>query len=104
MIKPAWASACAGDFYFWRERSRLFFLSEIDRRMSRKCPTGVLFFVGEKWDNTGMDELMKALKKLGLPVREMKRIMAYYRDDPEGLRQYVLYMRIVLDDKHEYLD
>jgi len=79
------------------------FLPKIDRRMTCKCPARVLSFVGEKWDNIGMKEMMKVLKRLGLPARERKRIEAYYRDDPEGLRDYVLYMRAILDDRHEYV-
>ena len=51
-----------------------------------------------------MDEMMKVLKRLGLPAEERKRIRAYYNDDPDGLRDYVLYMRAILDDRHEYLD
>lgn len=44
------------------------------------------------------------LKALGLPAEERKRIQAYYIDDPDGLRQYVLYMRTILDDRHEYYE
>lgn len=49
-----------------------------------------------------MKELMKTLKKLGVPAGERKQIKAYYRDDPIGLREYVLYLRATLDDRHEY--
>ena len=51
-----------------------------------------------------MKELMRILKALGIPAEERKEIQAAYRDDPIGLRDYVLYMRAVLDDRHEYLD
>lgn len=47
---------------------------------------------------------MKTLKKLGVPAEERRRIRAYYRDDTDGLRAYVLYMRAILDDGHEYVD
>lgn len=51
-----------------------------------------------------MDELIKKLNALGLPAGERKRVLAYYQGDPEGLRAYVLYMRAMLDDRHEYVD
>ena len=79
-------------------------MSEIDRRMSCKCPPRVLSFLRYLNDNITMKELLKILKALGLPAEERKRIQAYYIDDPDGLRQYVLYMRAILDDKHEYYD
>ena len=50
-----------------------------------------------------MKELMETLKIIGIPARERKYIRAYYRDDPEGLREYVLYMRAMLDDRNEYI-
>ena len=53
--------------------------------------------------NFGMKELLKELKRLGIPADERRRIRAYYRDDPIGLREYVLYMRAILDDRHEYV-
>ena len=51
----------------------------------------------------GMEELKKLLKQIGIPAKERKRILAYYRDDPIGLKDYVLYMRAELDDRHEYI-
>ena len=53
-------------------------------------------------ENIVMDEMMKMLKRLGIPAPERRRIRAYYRDDPLGLREYVLYLRAILDDRHEY--
>lgn len=50
-----------------------------------------------------MKRVEKMLKALGLRARERRRILAYYRDDPEGLREYVLYLRL-MDDRHEYVD
>ena len=52
--------------------------------------------------NYAMKELMKMLEKLGLTAEERDRICAYYTGDPDGLRAYVLYMRAMLDDRHEY--
>ena len=46
---------------------------------------------------------MEILKELGIPANERKRLRAYYRDDPIGLRDYVLYMQAILDDRHEYI-
>jgi len=72
-------------------------------RMSANCPPGVLSIPYDLRDNIDMNEMIETLEKLGLPASELKRIRAYYRDDPNGLREYVLYMRAMLDDRHEYL-
>ena len=50
-----------------------------------------------------MEELMATLERIGIPADERKRIQEYYGDDLDGLSEYVLYMRIALDDWHEYL-
>lgn len=47
---------------------------------------------------------MKTLYEIGLPAAEVLRISNCYRDDLPGLREYVGYMRAILDDRHEYLD
>ena len=59
---------------------------------------GGLFFLY----NFPMKELMNEHTRLGLPRSERKRIRANYRGNPSGLREYVLYMRAILDDRHEY--
>lgn len=51
-----------------------------------------------------MEEMIKQLENIGLQAEERERIRAYYRNDPEGLRCYVMYMRALLDDRHEYMD
>lgn len=51
-----------------------------------------------------MEQLLKTLAEIGLPPAEVRRVGEYYRDDEDGLRSYVLYMRAMLDDRHEYLD
>ena len=43
------------------------------------------------------------LLQIGLPVDEVQRVREFYRDDESGLREYVGYMRAVLDDRHEYI-
>lgn len=55
-------------------------------------------------DNKTMDEMIMTLSKLGLPAEECERIRAFYKNDTEGLREYVVYMRAMLDDRHEYVD
>ena len=80
-----------------------FFVPETDPCMSSKCPVRVLSDWCDLSDNITMKELMQMLKALGLPAEERKRIRAYYIDDPDGLRQYVLYMRAIHDDRHEYI-
>ena len=51
-----------------------------------------------------MKELIRILKALGIPAEERKEIQAAYRDDPIGLREYVLYMRAILDDHAQYYE
>lgn len=48
--------------------------------------------------------MIKTLRNIGLPAEEIERIRVYYKNDIDGLRQYTLYMRAMLDDRHEYLD
>lgn len=50
-----------------------------------------------------MEEMLGILKDIGLPECERDRIRDQYRDDLEGLAMYVLYMRAILDDRHEYV-
>lgn len=50
-----------------------------------------------------MEEMMQVLKNIGLPEDERKRIREYYRDDLDGLTRYVIYMKAILDDRHEYV-
>jgi len=57
-----------------------------------------------KSDNGGMDELLKTLKEIGVPTKEIQRVSECYQGDEPGLKDYVLYMRAMLDDRHEYLD
>ena len=47
---------------------------------------------------------MKILKRLGIPAEERREIRASYIDDPIGLREYVLYMRAILDDQAQYYE
>lgn len=51
-----------------------------------------------------MDEMISTLERIGLPESECKRIREEYRDDLDGLSLFVLYMRALLDDRHEYVD
>ena len=50
-----------------------------------------------------MEELLKRLEEIGLPVTEIERVKRYYGNDIDGLSKYVLYMRAMFDDRHEYL-
>lgn len=50
-----------------------------------------------------MDEMIATLKRIGLPDNECNRIRIEYRDDLDGLSMFVLYMRALLDDRHEYV-
>ena len=50
-----------------------------------------------------MEEMIQTLRKIGLPADEIERIKGYYESDVDGLRQYVLFMRALFDDYHEYV-
>lgn len=50
-----------------------------------------------------MKELITTLQRIGLPADEITRVTTYYGSDIDGLRKYVLYMRAMFDDCHEYL-
>lgn len=71
--------------------------------MIRKCPVRGLSFSLKIQHNTAMEKLIQTLQDLGLPPPEVQRIQIYYEGDEAGLREYVLYMRAVLDDRHEYV-
>lgn len=51
-----------------------------------------------------MEQMIKTLKRIGLPTEEITRVTTYYGSDIDGLRQYVLYMRAMFDDSHEFVD
>ena len=50
-----------------------------------------------------MEEMIAVLKRIGIQDSECARIREYYRDDIDGLAEYVLYMRAMFDDTHEYV-
>lgn len=50
-----------------------------------------------------MDKMIATLEQIGVPLAECRRIRKAYRNDPDGLAMYVLYMRAVLDDRREYV-
>ena len=51
-----------------------------------------------------MEEMMKSLESMGVPAQEREHIRDYFRDDIDGLTRYVLYLRAMFDDRHEYVD
>lgn len=71
--------------------------------MSGNCPHRVLSIALEICDNLTMNELIETLVKIGLPAAEIERVKHYYGNDIDGLNAYVLYMRAMFDDRHEYL-
>ena len=71
--------------------------------MSRNRPAGVLSNSARKWDNYPINELIETLKRIGLPAAEIERVKRYYGNDIDGMRQYVLYMRAMFDDRNEYM-
>lgn len=51
-----------------------------------------------------MEEMITILCRIGLSADEVARIKEQYLDDLDGLKRYVMYMRAMFDDRHEYLD
>ena len=72
--------------------------------MSRNWPARDLSLRRCSWDNMGMEQMIETLKRIGLPADEITRVTAYYGSDTDGMKQYVLYMKAMFDDRHEYLD
>ena len=50
-----------------------------------------------------MEKMLETLAKIGFPNDEIARIKAYYTNDPDGLRDYLLYVQALFDDRHEYI-
>ena len=50
-----------------------------------------------------MEQMIGYLKEIGLTDSEIERVCERYRDDAEGLRLYVAYMCMTLDDRREYV-
>ena len=82
----------------------LFLFPENVPIMSRKWPLFVLSITALFCHNLAMEQLLKTLSESGMPDAEVQRIREYYRNDEAGLRDYVLYIRAMFDDRHEYVD
>jgi hypothetical protein len=72
-------------------------------KKAQKRPADGMSNPDKKWDNLPMNELIKTLQQIGLPAAEIERVKRYYGNDIDGMRQYVLYMRAMFDDRHEYM-
>jgi len=48
--------------------------------------------------------MIETLKRIGMPAAEIERVKRYYENDIDGLNEYVLYMKALFDDRHEYVD
>ena len=46
-----------------------------------------------------MNKMIETLQKLGFPDDEVKRIAEYYKNDMEGFMQYILYVKVLCDDR-----
>jgi hypothetical protein len=51
-----------------------------------------------------MEELIRTLELIGVSADECALIRAYYGNNIDSLREHVLYMRALFDDRHEYVD
>ena len=91
----------AAFFIFGRERN----CTQTAPKLRFSCPV-VFIPQMRKFLQKGaltVEEMIAELARIGMPDRECRRIRAEYRDDLEGLAMYVLYMRAILDDRHEYV-
>ena len=51
-----------------------------------------------------MEKMIAVLERLGISEDECKRIVDFYRDDIDGLTMFVLHIKAMFDDAHEYID
>lgn len=91
-------------FVFGGRNAASFFVPGNAPKLRRNIPAAALSIMSEKWDNSGMEQIIQTLSCIGMPVTEIERVLAYYGEDMDGLQHYVLYMRAMLDDRHEYVD
>ena len=90
-------------FVFGGRNAASFFVPENAPELRRNIPSDALLIVPEKWDNLPMEQMIETLQRIGLPAAEIERVKRYYGNDIDGLSNYVLYMRAMFDDRHEYL-
>ena len=50
-----------------------------------------------------MEEMISALRQIGVPDDDCNRLRRKYRDDLDGLAMYVLCMKALFGDQHEYV-
>ena len=82
----------------------LFLCAEIAPITRRNCDRAALLIVSEKWDNSGMEELLERLEKIGFSHESCEQIKDRYDGDEDGLKSYVRFCIALFDDRHEYLD
>ena len=54
--------------------------------------------------NYSMEELIKTLENIGIPATDLAEIQEHYRDNIIGLKEYVMLMRMMFDDRKEFVD
>ena len=50
-----------------------------------------------------MDEMIAVLRRIGFTESDCNLVREHYRNDLDGLAEYVLFMRAMFDDSHEYV-
>ena len=84
-------------FVFGGRDAASFFVPENAPKLRRNIPAAALSIMSEKWDNSGMETLLKTLEQIGVEPATIDAIRA--SGDVE--RALILLMD---DDRHEYLD
>ena len=49
-----------------------------------------------------MEQMIGVLKEIGLQEDEIARAAEHYAGDADGFREYVRFMRAIMDDRREY--
>lgn len=70
--------------------------------MSRKRPARVLSERPEKWHNCGMEQMIQALREIGISPETIEAIER--AEDQGQAREHALLLIALFDDRHEYVD
>lgn len=84
-------------FVFGGRNAASFFMPGNAPKLRLNIPAAALLIVSEKWDNSGMETLLKTLEQIGVEPETIDAI----RDSGDVERALILLMD---DDRHEYVD
>lgn len=84
-------------FVFGGRDAPSFFVPGNAPKLRRNIPAAALSIMSEKWDNSGMETLLKTLEQIGVEPATIDAI----RDAEDMESALILLMN---DDRHEYVD